>query len=93
MQILLIKLAFLKFESFSGKKLSLKFVRDKIKIPIKRAGSHEAVNILDFLKPPKCALSNPQTTMLAIIGTQLMHILDQNSPLCPPPHISICCYL
>ena len=34
---------------------------------------------------PNCVLSNPQTTMLAIIGTQLMHILDQNSPLCPPP--------
>ena len=71
---------FLKLSHFLGK-IKLKFIRAKIEIPIKRAGGHEAVNILDFLKPSKCVLSNPQTTMLAIIGTQLMHILDQNSPL------------
>ena len=39
------------------------------------------VNIFDFLRSPKPVLSNPQTTILAIIGTQLMHNFDKNSPL------------
>ena len=34
----------------------------------------------DFLKLPKCVLSNPQTTTLAFIGSQLMHYFESNSP-------------
>ena len=34
-----------------------------------------------FLKPILCILSNPQTTILAIIGPQLMQNFGRNTPL------------
>ena len=42
------------------------------------------VRIFDILKPAYYALSNPQTTISAIIGSQLMHNFERNSPLCTP---------
>ena len=40
------------------------------------------VNIFDFLKPPLCVLSNPQTVVLATIGSQFMNDFERNSLLC-----------
>ena len=42
------------------------------------------VNIFDALKSPNCVLMNPKTTILAIIGAQLMHSFNRNSPLWAP---------
>ena len=35
--------------------------------------------IFDFLKRSLCVLFNPQTTMFAIIGSQLMHNFGRNT--------------
>ena len=47
---------------------------------MKRESQH-----FNVLKYPNCVLTNTQTTVLAIIGAQLMHIFNRNNPLCPPP--------
>ena len=39
------------------------------------------VKVFDVLKSPTCVLINPQPTILAIIGAQLMHSFNRNSPL------------
>ena len=54
---LLLKLTFLKVVPFLGKGINLKRTMANIKIP-RKTGSLWAVNIFNFLKPPKYALSN-----------------------------------
>ena len=67
--------------SFSGKGLSQKFIKPKTKIHIKREGGDRRSTFFDVLKSPNCVLIYPQTTILAIIGVQLMQSFNRNSPL------------
>ena len=59
---------------------------------LQTATSHQ---YFGFLKSPNSVLFSNETTALSIIGNQLMHKFERNSPLCLLPsvlYVSWCVY-
>ena len=54
----------------------------KLKYTLKEQVAMEGLLYFYVLRSPNYVLINPQITILALIGAQLMLSIDKNSPLC-----------